>query len=122
MRCGRRCSRESRPDPPAPGAPLDRTEVVCRPGSRRSAVVRADRIAKAVRRALSGCIAPGAPTMTPSLPWLVGAALLLIAVIGCVRLLRAHHRQPYARTRLWLLLAAQPLLAALLYPELLPPR
>ncbi|RXD40140.1 hypothetical protein DB768_23515, partial [Xanthomonas perforans] len=59
--------------------------------------------------------------MTPSLPWLVGAALLLIAVIGCVRLLRAHHRQPYARTRLWLLLAAQPLLAALLYPVLLPP-
>ncbi|WP_372388192.1 carboxypeptidase regulatory-like domain-containing protein [Xanthomonas axonopodis] len=59
--------------------------------------------------------------MTPSLPWLVGAALLLIAVIGCVRLVRAHHRQPYARTRLWLLFAAQPLLAVLLYPVLLPP-
>ncbi|KOR40665.1 hypothetical protein ADT25_18605 [Xanthomonas oryzae] len=59
--------------------------------------------------------------MTLSLPWLVGAALLLIAVIGCVRLLQAHARQPYARTRLWLLLAAQPLLAGLLYPVLLPP-
>ncbi|MCT8358365.1 carboxypeptidase regulatory-like domain-containing protein [Xanthomonas citri pv. anacardii] len=59
--------------------------------------------------------------MTLSLPWLVGAALLLIAVIGCMRLVRAHQRQPYLRTRLWLLLAAQPLLAALLYPVLLPP-
>ncbi len=59
--------------------------------------------------------------MTLSLPWLVGAALLLIAVVGCVRLLRAYHRQPYSRTRLWLLLAAQALLAALLYPVLLPP-
>lgn len=58
--------------------------------------------------------------MTLSLPWLVGATLLLIAVIGCVRLLRAHARQPYSRTRLWLLIAAQPLLAALLYPVLLP--
>ncbi|ASK99099.1 carboxypeptidase-like regulatory domain-containing protein [Xanthomonas citri] len=59
--------------------------------------------------------------MTLSSPWLVGAALLLIAVIGCIRLVRAHQRQPYLRTRLWLLLAAQPLLAALLYPVLLPP-
>ncbi|QYF38112.1 carboxypeptidase regulatory-like domain-containing protein [Xanthomonas citri pv. citri] len=59
--------------------------------------------------------------MTLSLPWLLGAALLLIAVIGCIRLVRAHQRQPYLRTRLWLLLAAQPLLAALLYPVLLPP-
>ncbi|MDG4495323.1 carboxypeptidase regulatory-like domain-containing protein, partial [Xanthomonas vesicatoria] len=58
--------------------------------------------------------------MTLALPWLVGATLLLIAVIGCVRLLRAHARQPYSRTRLWLLIAAQPLLAALLYPVLLP--
>lgn len=58
--------------------------------------------------------------MTLSLPWLLGAALLLIAVIGCIRLVRAHQRQPYLRTRLWLLLAAQPLLAALLYPVLLP--
>ncbi|MCL1522664.1 carboxypeptidase regulatory-like domain-containing protein [Xanthomonas nasturtii] len=59
--------------------------------------------------------------MTLALPWLVGAALLLIAGIGCTRLLRAHARQPRSRTRLWLLLAAQPLLAALLYPVLLPP-
>lgn len=40
--------------------------------------------------------------MTLSLPWLLGAALLLIAVIGCIRLVRAHQRQPYLRTRLWL--------------------
>ncbi|QJD69622.1 carboxypeptidase regulatory-like domain-containing protein [Xanthomonas campestris pv. badrii] len=59
--------------------------------------------------------------MTPALPWLVGAALLLVACIGCVRLLRAHARQPRSRTRLWLLLTAQLLLAALLYPVLLPP-
>ncbi|PKV11577.1 hypothetical protein [Xanthomonas prunicola] len=59
--------------------------------------------------------------MTHSLPWLVGAALLLVAVIGCVRLLRTHARQPQPRIRLWLLLAAQALLAALLYPVLLPP-
>ncbi|WP_440582336.1 carboxypeptidase regulatory-like domain-containing protein [Xanthomonas citri] len=121
MRCGRRCSRESHPDPPSSGAAVVRTDGVCRPGSKRSAVVRKDRIANAARRTLSGRIAPGAPTMTLSLPWLLGAALLLIAVIGCIRLVRAHQRQPYLRTRLWLLLAAQPLLAALLYPVLLPP-
>lgn len=57
--------------------------------------------------------------MTLALPWLVGSALLLLVMLSWFRLLRAHARQP--RARLWLLLAAQPLLAGLLYPVLLPP-
>ncbi len=57
--------------------------------------------------------------MTLALPWLVGSALLLLVMVSWFRLLRAHARQPHAR--LWLLLAAQPLLAGLLYPVLLPP-
>ncbi|KUF22505.1 carboxypeptidase-like regulatory domain-containing protein [Xanthomonas phaseoli] len=105
---------------------LDATAVRHRPlrarGRKLQATrMRARRAAPRARTMRCGRIAPGAATMTLSLPWLVGAALLLIAVIGCVRLLRAYHRQPYSRTRLWLLLAAQPLLAALLYPVLLPP-
>lgn len=59
--------------------------------------------------------------MTLALPWLVGSALLLLVMLSWFRLLRAHARQPRARARLWLLLAAQPLLAGLLYPVLLPP-
>ncbi|MGL6824311.1 carboxypeptidase regulatory-like domain-containing protein [Xanthomonas hortorum] len=59
--------------------------------------------------------------MTLSLPWLVGSALFVLVVVGWFRLLRAHARQPHSRARLWLLLAAQPLLAGLLYPVLLPP-
>ncbi|PPT95608.1 hypothetical protein [Xanthomonas arboricola] len=59
--------------------------------------------------------------MTLALPWLVGSALLLLVMVSWFRLLRAHARQPHARARLWLLLAAQPLLAGLLYPVLLPP-
>ncbi|MCM5610052.1 carboxypeptidase regulatory-like domain-containing protein, partial [Xanthomonas hortorum pv. pelargonii] len=59
--------------------------------------------------------------MTLSLPWLVGSALFLVVVVGWFRLSRAHARQPHSRARLWLLLAAQPLLAGLLYPVLLPP-
>lgn len=59
--------------------------------------------------------------MTVALPWIVGAALLLIVVLGWLRLLRAQARHPQPRGRLWLLLAAQPVLAALLYPVLLPP-
>ncbi|WP_126969325.1 carboxypeptidase regulatory-like domain-containing protein [Xanthomonas sp. BRIP62411] len=59
--------------------------------------------------------------MMLSLPWLVGSALLLLVLLSWWRLLRAHARQPHARLRLWLLLAAQPLLAGLLYPVLLPP-
>ncbi|WDJ89935.1 carboxypeptidase regulatory-like domain-containing protein [Xanthomonas campestris] len=59
--------------------------------------------------------------MTVALPWIVGAALLLVVVLGWLRLLRAHARHPLPRGRLWLLLAAQPVLAALLYPVLLPP-
>lgn len=59
--------------------------------------------------------------MTLALPWLVGSALLLLVMLSWFRLLRAHARQPHARARLWLLLAAQPLLAGLLYPVLLPP-
>ncbi|MEA9914495.1 carboxypeptidase regulatory-like domain-containing protein [Xanthomonas campestris pv. raphani] len=58
--------------------------------------------------------------MTVALPWIVGAALLVV-VLGWLRLLRTHARQPLPRGRLWLLLAAQPVLAALLYPVLLPP-
>lgn len=57
--------------------------------------------------------------MTLALPWLVGSALLLLVMLSWFRLLRAHARQP--RARLWLLLAAQALLAGLLYPVLLPP-
>ncbi|WP_425598410.1 carboxypeptidase regulatory-like domain-containing protein [Xanthomonas arboricola] len=63
--------------------------------------------------------ASGAAGMTLALPWLVGSALLLLVMLSWFRLLRAHARQP--RARLWLLLAAQPLLAGLLYPVLLPP-
>ncbi|WP_206515369.1 carboxypeptidase regulatory-like domain-containing protein [Xanthomonas arboricola] len=63
--------------------------------------------------------ASGAAGMTLALPWLVGSALLLLVMVSWFRLLRAHARQPHAR--LWLLLAAQPLLAGLLYPVLLPP-
>ncbi|WP_425519445.1 carboxypeptidase regulatory-like domain-containing protein [Xanthomonas arboricola] len=63
--------------------------------------------------------ASGAAGMTLALPWLVGSALLLLVMLSWFRLLRAHTRQP--RARLWLLLAAQPLLAGLLYPVLLPP-
>ncbi|WP_425599770.1 carboxypeptidase regulatory-like domain-containing protein [Xanthomonas arboricola] len=63
--------------------------------------------------------ANGAAGMTLALPWLVGSALLLLVMLSWFRLLRAHARQP--RARLWLLLAAQPLLAGLLYPVLLPP-
>ncbi|PPT62869.1 hypothetical protein XarbCFBP8150_20045 [Xanthomonas arboricola] len=59
--------------------------------------------------------------MTLALPWLVGSALLLLVMLSWFRLLRAHARQPRTRARLWLLLAAQPLLAGLLYPVLLPP-
>lgn len=59
--------------------------------------------------------------MTLALPWLVGSALLLLVMVSWFRLLRAHARQPHARARLWLLLAAQPLLVGLLYPVLLPP-
>ncbi|MEB1609610.1 carboxypeptidase regulatory-like domain-containing protein [Xanthomonas campestris pv. campestris] len=59
--------------------------------------------------------------MTLALPWLVGSALLLLVMVSWFRLLRAHARQPRTRARLWLLLAAQPLLAGLLYPVLLPP-
>ncbi|MEB1586685.1 carboxypeptidase regulatory-like domain-containing protein, partial [Xanthomonas campestris pv. campestris] len=59
--------------------------------------------------------------MNVALPWIVGAALLLVVVLGWLRLLRAHARHPLPRGRLWLLLAAQPVLAALLYPVLLPP-
>ncbi|WP_425512752.1 carboxypeptidase regulatory-like domain-containing protein [Xanthomonas arboricola] len=65
--------------------------------------------------------ASGAAGMTLALPWLVGSALLLLVMLSWFRLLRAHARQPRARARLWLLLAAQPLLAGLLYPVLLPP-
>ncbi|MBO9903776.1 carboxypeptidase regulatory-like domain-containing protein [Xanthomonas phaseoli pv. dieffenbachiae] len=106
--------------------PLDATAVRHRPlrarGCKPPATrMRARRAAPCARTMRCGRIAPGAASMTLSLPWLVGAALLLIAVVGCVRLLRAYHRQPYSRTRLWLLLAAQALLAALLYPVLLPP-
>ncbi|WP_372358625.1 carboxypeptidase regulatory-like domain-containing protein [Xanthomonas sp. NCPPB 2865] len=63
--------------------------------------------------------ASGAAGMTLALPWLVGSASLLLVMLSWFRLLRAHARQP--RARLWLLLAAQPLLAGLLYPVLLPP-
>ncbi|MFC7520302.1 carboxypeptidase regulatory-like domain-containing protein [Xanthomonas populi] len=59
--------------------------------------------------------------MTLSLPWLVGIALLLLVMVSWLRLVRAHARQPRSRMRRWLLLAAQPLLAGLLYPVLLPP-
>ncbi|PPT75004.1 hypothetical protein XaplCFBP3122_14800 [Xanthomonas arboricola pv. populi] len=59
--------------------------------------------------------------MTLSLPWLVGSVLLLMMMVSWFRLLRAHARQPRSRLQLWLLLAAQPLLAGLLYPVLLPP-
>ncbi|MCC4634444.1 carboxypeptidase regulatory-like domain-containing protein [Xanthomonas dyei] len=59
--------------------------------------------------------------MTLAPPWLVAAVLALLVVIGWIRLLRAHAAQPRARGRLWWLLAAQPMLAALLYPVLLPP-
>ncbi|CAE6687955.1 carboxypeptidase regulatory-like domain-containing protein [Xanthomonas arboricola] len=59
--------------------------------------------------------------MTLALPWLVGSALLLLVMLSWFRLMRAHARQPRTRARLWLLLAAQPLLAGLLYPVLLPP-
>ncbi|CAD7712413.1 hypothetical protein LMG31886_00870 [Xanthomonas hydrangeae] len=59
--------------------------------------------------------------MTLSLPWLVGIGLLLLVMVSWWRLLRAHARQPRSRARLWLLLTAQPLLAGLLYPVLLPP-
>ncbi|WP_429001455.1 carboxypeptidase regulatory-like domain-containing protein [Xanthomonas arboricola] len=65
--------------------------------------------------------ASGAAGMTLALPWLVGSALLLLVMVSWFRLLRAHARQPRTRARLWLLLAAQPLLAGLLYPVLLPP-
>ncbi|MBB5866097.1 carboxypeptidase regulatory-like domain-containing protein [Xanthomonas sp. 3058] len=59
--------------------------------------------------------------MTLSLPWLVGSALLLLVLVGWFRLLRTPAGQAPSRARPWLLLAAQPLLAGLLYPVLLPP-
>ncbi|WP_349656583.1 carboxypeptidase regulatory-like domain-containing protein [Xanthomonas sp. 10-10] len=59
--------------------------------------------------------------MTTALPWLVAAVLALLVVVGWIRLLRAHAAQARARARLWWLLAAQPVLAVLLYPVLLPP-
>lgn len=56
--------------------------------------------------------------MLANMPMLVAVLLALAALLACVRMLRQRHGQ---RLRLALLLAAQPLLAGLLYLTLFPP-
>ncbi|KAB7762159.1 carboxypeptidase regulatory-like domain-containing protein [Xanthomonas maliensis] len=59
--------------------------------------------------------------MNAPLSWIVAASLLAVALLASARLWRRQARIPQSRGRLWLLIAAQPLLAGLLYPVLLPP-